>query len=298
MTFIVETGSGVRSANSYVSIEFVTNYLTERNRATENNWSSSSDSIRKAAIISATDYIEKRYSGNFKGFKKYDIPSISAKASISFSGNVSPSEVITLGDETYTFVSSLTSVRNQVLIANTLSETIDNLIYCINADETTKGIRYSLSDLSRHASVEKSGNSVVLTSLSDGVGGNNTILTTTVSNATIVSFSGGLTGGQSLSFPRKDAFYNSGQEIIGIPDKLKFAVSEYAVRALSSPLLTDPSFDSSGLITRKLEKIGPIETEVAYMNGSYGSSVFTPYPAADSLISPFLKSNSSRVIRG
>lgn len=83
-----------------------------------------------------------------------------------------------------------------------------------------------------------------------------------------------------------------------MPQNLKYAVCEYAVRSLVSPLIADPEVDNTGQITRKLEKIGPIETEIAYLSGSYGSSSFKPYPEADLLLKPLLKSNSFKVIRG
>lgn len=297
---IVETGSGIRGSSSYVTVDFVTNYLASRGRQTENNWASSSTLIKESACINATDYLEKKYSSRFKGSRKYILSSYPAEAQIVFLNNASNGNTLTLADEVYTFVSSLGTGRNQIQIGSTISNTLDNLISCLYADPAYRGSRYSSSEESRHATIEKIGSTAIkLTSLSEGTGGNSTVLSTTVGNTTVTQFVGGVDGGpQSLSFPRKDAFYDSGEIIQGIPEDIKKAVSEYAVRSLVSPLLTDPSIESSGQITRKLEKIGPIETEIAYTSGSYGSFTFSPYPAGDELVKPFLKSNSHRVIRG
>jgi len=67
MSFIVEDGTFIENANAYVNIEYVTQYLTERNL--NSNWDSLDDAIKKAHIINATDYIEIRFSKFFIGYK-------------------------------------------------------------------------------------------------------------------------------------------------------------------------------------------------------------------------------------
>ena len=59
MSFIVEDGTFIENANAYVNIEYVTQYLTERNL--NSNWDSLNDAVKKAHIINATDYIEIRF---------------------------------------------------------------------------------------------------------------------------------------------------------------------------------------------------------------------------------------------
>lgn len=186
---IVETGSGVRKANSYVTVDTVTQYLTDRNRQTENNWASSSNGIKEAACIKATDYVEKKYSSLFRGSKRFLFSYTQARGSVSFTNNPENGNVLALGDDTYLFVTTLNPIlKNQVQIASTLSGTLDNLISCIVSEEEFKYTRFSFSEESRHAKAEKSGNLLILTSLSDGSGGNSTILSTTVSNTTVTQF--------------------------------------------------------------------------------------------------------------
>jgi hypothetical protein len=97
---------------------------------------------------------------------------------------------------------------------------------------------------------------------------------------------------QALQFPR-DAFS-------GVPINVKKATAEYAVRASSSPLAPDLDVDSSGFeISRKYEKVGPIEERTDFATSGAGSSrlYFKPYPAVDALLRPFFRGNGSSVIR-
>ena len=92
---------------------------------------------------------------------------------------------------------------------------------------------------------------------------------------------------QSLSFPRLGLYDREGYLISGIPDLLKRATAEYALRALTVTLLPDPVVsDASGReIESAREKVGPIETEY-----TYGELVpLRPYPAADRLLEQFLR---------
>ena len=64
---------------------------------------------------------------------------------------------------------------------------------------------------------------------------------------------------QPLSFPRTDLYDRRGDAVTGIPDKLKAALAEYALRAIDGELYTEPTVDASGLkVTRLKEKVGPI----------------------------------------
>ena len=90
-----------------------------------------------------------------------------------------------------------------------------------------------------------------------------------------------------------------------IPVELQRAVGEYAVRAITSALIEDPT--TQGLEVEEVEKeIGPIKKREKFMkNGSLRQrsslvrdSVFKEYPAADLLIEKFLApSNSKRLVR-
>lgn len=63
---IVENGSGVENANSYVSADYVENYMMLRNYTI---WTTQSEYVKRASIIKAMDYIDHLY--NWKGVRKF-----------------------------------------------------------------------------------------------------------------------------------------------------------------------------------------------------------------------------------
>ena len=63
----VEDGSCVKNANSYVTLEEVDAYQTERNRS---DWLALTDEEKKSALIRATQYIDGQF--DWKGIRKYD----------------------------------------------------------------------------------------------------------------------------------------------------------------------------------------------------------------------------------
>lgn len=107
-----------------------------------------------------------------------------------------------------------------------------------------------------------------------------------------------LTETQALEFPR-DAFVDENDNGY-IPDALKKATAEYALRASSAPLAPDPVQDPSGYqVSRRMEKVGPIEerTDFAFLGPGAVRQLLTPYPAADMLLRSLLKNTQGRVIR-
>lgn len=96
---------------------------------------------------------------------------------------------------------------------------------------------------------------------------------------------------QALSFPRVCADEAKPDEV---PEGVKKAVCEYAVRALVAPLVTDPVTDANGLVlSLSRTKVGPIETEARYQPGS--AIGIKPYPAADMLIRPYLQASGGAI---
>lgn len=65
MAFTVEDGSGVASANAYCTLAFVDGYFTDRGRT---DWTGD-NAVKQAAIIRATDHIERRFGHRWKGKK-------------------------------------------------------------------------------------------------------------------------------------------------------------------------------------------------------------------------------------
>jgi hypothetical protein len=178
MAFVLEDGTGVVGANAFVDVSFITTYLTDRQRQTENNWSTSSNSLKQAAIIAATDYIEKVFGLRYLGRRK--------------------------------------------------------------------------------------------------------------------------TAGQGLGWPRINVWDRDGYLLDPdlLPVVLEQATAEYAVRALDSALLPDPTVDDSGkAVTASTDIIGPIEETRKFTEGADIAFLIRPYPAADRLLEPLLVT-SGRVIRG
>ena len=63
MAFIVETGDGITYASSYVSVSFADSYASDRNITT---WSGTT-AQKEGWLITATDYVEGKYSHKYKG---------------------------------------------------------------------------------------------------------------------------------------------------------------------------------------------------------------------------------------
>lgn len=99
---------------------------------------------------------------------------------------------------------------------------------------------------------------------------------------------------QALSFPRTCTDAAAEGEV---PDGIKKATSEYALRTLGGDTLApDPTTNASGLqLSGFKEKVGPLETEEQYRPGS--PAVYKSYPAADALVRPFLV-RASGLVRG
>jgi hypothetical protein len=90
---------------------------------------------------------------------------------------------------------------------------------------------------------------------------------------------------QALSFPRLYLYDRNGLLVTGIPELLKRATAEYALRALTSELLPDPTVPgSSGFVTGVRERVGPIETETTYADVSQQTPLLRAYPLADRMI--------------
>lgn len=103
---------------------------------------------------------------------------------------------------------------------------------------------------------------------------------------------------QALSFPR--SLTNDFDNII--PDLLKRACFEYAVRALSGSLVSDPTTQNGILTYTKMRKLGPLQTEYGIPTSGFGSKavLFAPYPVPDQYIQSLLSAMGvafGRVIR-
>jgi hypothetical protein len=292
MAFIVEDGSGMAQANTYASVAFITNYLTERNRHESSGWSDLDLVVQQGAAIAATDYLENRFRNLFKGRKEFWSLKL-AKGVLTVPTNPVGSSTVVLGSVTYTFVATLT-LADQVLIGADASESIDNLIAAINQGEG-EGTKYGTGTIANpdiSARVFED-DTMIAEALVEGAAGNLLASTTNIPSATWTSatLQGGTDTGrpQPLSFPRLSLFDRDGIPVVGMPDRLLFATAEYAVRASTAELNPDLTTDATGFqVIKKREKVGPIEEETQYHPGG-GPKITQTYPAADALLNEYLR---------
>ena len=101
---------------------------------------------------------------------------------------------------------------------------------------------------------------------------------------------------QTTEWPRSSAIDRSGWYVQDIPEEIKDGVSEYALKALSVGLMTDPVTDKTGQEVSSTEtKAGPITKKVSYV--SSGQSGFKPFALADALIAKLLQP-AGMIVRG
>ena len=289
MPLTVERGFSSPVANGYISSGFLTAYLEERNRSTENGYDTASSVARDAAIIAATSYIDTRWGARLRGIRKKSMPATAAVGIVEFMAatNVVENDTITIEDTTYTFKSSPATV-NEVELGNSVLLSLENFVNIVNEQ-----------NLLLSATKVKNQTVVRLTTLQTGAHGNYFSLASNSNGLTTTPFSGGADGGsQPLEFPRFGLYDSSGRTVEGIPTKLCQATAEYAIRALNGQLYTDPTVSVSGRSVREsYAKIGPIEERTVYEAGGAVSSPIKPYPAADRLLAEYL-TPGGRAIRG
>ena len=92
MAFTLEDGSGVEGANAYRTSGQVLAYLTDRGR--ESEWAGSGDALN-AAIIKATDYVEKRFRSRWTGERVSEAQGLSfPRTGVEVDGAVLASDVL------------------------------------------------------------------------------------------------------------------------------------------------------------------------------------------------------------
>lgn len=67
MAFIPEDGTGLENANSYMSLAAADAHHADRGHT---EWAAVSSALREAALVRATDYIDKRFGHRFRGYKR------------------------------------------------------------------------------------------------------------------------------------------------------------------------------------------------------------------------------------
>jgi len=287
MTLILETGAGVQNANAYVTTAYIDNYLSNRNRSTENSWDTATSAQKEAAAINATQYLDNRFGSRFLGVKAVAFNGRSAEGIVEFAGLPVADETIVIGATTYTFKSSLSTLTsvNEVLIGADAAAMATNLVAAIGATDTT--LHSSNVQANQDITAAINATTVDLTAAQEGESGNDITLSTAATNVTVTGMINGVDyGSQNLQWPRTGVKDSRGLTVVGLPRNLKWAVCEYAIRAHNAQLFQDPTTDASGR-TVTFEKIGPIETR--FTEGSTIENLIRPYPAADYLLKSYLK---------
>lgn len=263
MTLIVEDGTGVLNANSYVGIPYSFQYLSARGKLT--SWAAQTREAQEAALVSATDYIDKRFGTKFLGATVYHNLHVPASNLLIITPGLVDGDTLLVTPTTYTFKDTA-SGSNEIQIG-TEEEIASNIVMALEGR----------TDVVANAA------GVIVSIISIDIVPEDDIFTSSSSQSIIFDGDrlkdGTLFGQQSLCFPRT-AFH-------GIPETLKMATVEYAVRSLDGPLMPDPVVEETGqMVRRRSEKVGPIEEELVYQN-SIGE-IFKTYPEADRLIKPLI----------
>lgn len=298
MAFIVENGSGLVNANAYANEGFALDYLTTRNRNTENLWDTITSALRQAALVKGTDYIENRFALQFRGQKQFRLLN-QAKGILTFTGQPADTETITIGAQVYTF-NTILGAANSILIGTSPSASLANLVAAINGSGV-EGTDYGTGTVTNLdvSALDFEGDVIVVTALNSGLPANLIATTDTVVNASWATptLQGGSDGTfeQGLSFPRVNLFSRDGTHICGVPTKVKQASVEYGVRAVSAELVLDPTVDATGgVVIEKREKLDVIEEATKYQVG-IRELAFRHYPAADNLLAEFLDLTNSLI---
>lgn len=302
MTLLVEDGSGVRDANAYSDVQFVIDYLTERNRGT--NYLAAPLAEQEAAVISGTDYLENKYALILRGSRQYrDIST--ARNTLTFLVQPLPGDTVDVGADTYTFVSTVPAVAYEVFIdPMILAETINNFLRALNGDTSVDGLVGPGTEANQQAygAVLLDYSSVVYSRIL-GPSGNEVQVATDVIGATW-DYGPTLVGGsnivipQTLSFPRENLFTRDGVPVVGVPWNVQATGAEYAERSIDGTLAPDPVTDPlGGSVTRIRRETGPLKREVEYVDGSTSTGSLPSYPTADRLMSEYLTTGGG-VVRG
>ncbi len=80
MAFVVEDGTGISDATSYVAVEYADSYFADR----LNTLWTGADAVKQSALIAATDYIEIRFGPQFPGSPKIPTQALSFPRSVSY----------------------------------------------------------------------------------------------------------------------------------------------------------------------------------------------------------------------
>ncbi len=287
-----------------------------------------SDALVASAIVRATKYMDSRF--QFIGVKLVTT-NVQATSALNATANFNDTETVTIGAKTYTFQMTLTNADGHVHIGLTRDLSVVNLVNAINASGGgVPGTDYALAsvpDFSVTASAPSPGSMMVL-AITAGISGNSIAVSQATANATWTSAT--LLGGmspQSTQWPRAAGSTNfvpwfdvnfltpvifdsfdgmdsfvavvgpDNNKVLGIPQAVRDATAEYALRALSIPLFQDmPSPVGGRSLVSQTIKVDTIEQSTEWSPMQSGGFFMPAYPIADLMLARAGLINASRVI--
>lgn len=274
MSFIVETGTGIKGATSYATLQFFRDYFADRPDATAA--AAIADADVQLALVAATDYIDTRWGLRFLGRRRW--LELLPRSVLTVTANPADGETVTFGTNTYTFKTTPTvGVDTDVEIGTSDLVSLANLSSAIALVDT--------DDFQGSEFVDPDVASVTLFSTSNG-----TVTTETLANG---SFDGAVTAGasarqQPLEWPRIRIRDRASVVVEGVPVRVQESTAEYAFRADTAKLDPDPVVDATGArVTGSKTKVGPIETSTKFAEET-GIQITKPYPAADRLLQEYI----------
>ena len=266
MAFIVENGSGIKNANSMATVAFFKSYFGDRGK----DISALSDEKIQQLLVAGADYIKIRFGRIFRGRTKWR--NLLSRSTLTFTEQPTDGQTVIVGSTTFTFRTTASEVTDVEIGRNTL-QSIINLQSKLASDEIRLSERLDLDE-------------AVLTVYTDYDG---VSVSTTVTNATFLpaNTTGSSAQPQTMPFPRVGLYDRNGDLVSGVPFDIQAANAEYALRANTADLAPDPTIDASGRsVTRTRKKVGPIERETEFAEGS-SIRITRPYPATDRLLFPY-----------
>lgn len=272
MAFIVEDGTGKKGATSYATVAYFRAYMADRG-IDVTTWT---DAEVQACLIKATDYIDTRWRSSLLGQRQYD-EGLYSRSVFTLTDLPSAGESIVIDGEAYTFQAT-PSLDTDIEIGDTIEETFENLESVVLENQDSEDPVMVDCEM-----IDPDIWSLTIYTVRDGI----TTTTTCVNGSFDVATSTGYSGKrQPREFPREYLYDAQGEEVEGIPENLKAATCEYAYRSKTVTLAPDPEVDAS--ISSISQSVGPISKSVTY-SGSGLSAAIKPYPAADRLLSEYVR---------
>jgi hypothetical protein len=248
MAFVLEDGTGVEGANAYVDLTYARAHHDDRGHLAE--W----DAAQLSLSITAAD-------ASANTVTVADHPYVTGDGPVRLTGTDLPAPLAELTDY-WTVVASASALKFSTSYANAVAATP------VTVDLTDVG-----SGTMTIASADFEGQRQAIVRATDYVEG----------RWGEVFLGERLTDVQGMHWPADGAWYR-GDELAGVPDALKRAVSEYALRELTTTLAAD---SSGGAVVSERVQLGPGEREVTY--AAPVSLSTREVPAADRLIRPLLR---------